>query len=167
MRILAIEAFRVGELRVPHRLEGPLFPLLGGVEPVDGEGFLHLGPDAHGGVHGGHGLLEDHGDGLAPEGPELFSGGGEDVHAVEGDLAGDLRPGVGQQGGQGHGGDRLAAARLPHQAQDLPRLHVEGDALHGVLAGGLGPEVDPEVFDVKHGVPPSVRRAAAAGCPRR
>ena len=146
--VLAIEHRRLRQFRVGHGLQGLLPPLGRAQLGVDHQGLFHLGADGHHRVHGGHGLLKDHGDLPAPKGPDGLPGGLEQVHPPEEDLAGEFRLGVAQQPRQGHGGDRLAAAGLPHQAQDLPFPHVQGDALHRFLPRRGIAEADVEVLNV-------------------
>ena len=115
----------VVELRVqPHVAEHLLRPaadLCGGVLAKNAQGFLHDPPDGEGGVQGGVGVLKDH---LGPPGVV------DDLPLVLGHA----------QDGLGQGG--LAAAGLPHQAQNLPLAQGDVDVfqhLDGALLGEGAP----------------------------
>ena len=156
MGVLLIDGLGVGKIHVPQGLQGTLLPLLRLQLRVDPQGFLHLRPNAHDGVHGAHGLLKHHRDGAALS---LSHGGAvqrQQVLAVQQHLSGDVRPLSGQQAGHHHGGDGLAAAALPHQTHDLAVRHRQADAPHSVVVGVMEP--DTEVFDLQHDHEPPFRR---------
>ena len=128
-----------------HHLQELLHPGLPGaglgVQAPDAHGLLDDLPHRHAGVQGAVGVLE-HDLHILAHGPQLALVLGHQVHAVKLDAAlGGLdepqhRPG---QGG-------LAAAGLPHQAQGLPLVEVEGDVVHrlDVALGAEGPALDGE-----------------------
>jgi len=126
-----------------------------GAGVVGEEGFGDLGADAHDRVEGGHGLLEDHGDGLAAEGTDPGFGEGEDGLAVEEDLAGDAG-GWGEKTQEGERGGGFSGAGFADQAEGLAGSEGEGDGVDD----GFGAEGDGEVRDFEElGVGGSVGHA--------
>src|SRR5439155_12787671 len=105
--------------------------LLLGHAHVKLEGFAYLLADGKHGVEGGHRVLEDHGDLIAPDVAHLVVAILEQVfapvkHLARLRLAG--RPGY--QAHDGEGRDALARTRLAHDAQRLALVEVEGNAVH-------------------------------------
>src|SRR5439155_3684761 len=96
-----------------------------------------------------HRLLEDHRDLVAPHGAELLGLEREDVASLELDeAAGTDVPGwLGNEAEDGERGDRLAAPRLPHDAEGLTGPDIEGDAVDGPrrAAALLGHEIGLQV----------------------
>ncbi len=92
--------------------------------------------------------MKDHSDLLAPQRPDRLPGGLEQVQPLKENGAGELRLGVAQQPRQGHGGHRLSAAGLAHQAQNLPFIHVQGDSLHRLPPFRRVAEANVEVLNV-------------------
>ena len=79
--------------------------------------------------------LEGEGELFHPQGLPVALLHAQQLPAVEEHLAADLGHGVGQAGdGPGQGG--LAAARLPHQGQDLPPVQGEAHRVEGELRKG-------------------------------
>ncbi len=149
MGILGIELLRVGELCLGHGLQGPLLPLPGSELGVEEQTLLHLGSDAHEGVQTGHGLLKDHRQIAALDLAELSLTALEELLPRQGDAPPHLHQPPGQQAADAHGGDGLAAARLPHQAQNLPLVQGEGDPVHGAAALPGPEEADVQVVDTQ------------------
>ena len=85
-----------------------------------------------------HGALEHHRDRLPPALAHGVFVEGEEVFAVEADLAGVVAGVVGRQAHQRHRNGSLAAARLPHQAQRLALMQREADILDGRNLALLG-----------------------------
>ena len=73
---------------------------------VNDKGFRHLLPDGQVRVEGGHGVLEDHGDAFAADGPEFLFRATEQIRAVQ------------------HGGTAFNAAR---RHRNEPHHGVAGD----------------------------------------
>src|SRR5207244_843951 len=95
-----------------------------------------------------HRLLEDVGDLLSADPPELRRGQLEKVCAPE--QAAPGHAGVrGQEPRHRHRGHRLPAARLPDQGHDLALRDAERDPVHGLDRAVLGPEADREVLDLE------------------
>ncbi len=139
----------VGDADQVEQLHGP-GPGLGFADVLVGQDrLLELPADRVHGVQAGHGVLEDHGDLLAPDSGLLLVGQPEQVAAAEVDLAAD----AGRAGKQAHdrqGGHALAGARLADDPQHLPRLEGIADAPHGVDDAVVGGEVDGQVLDLEH-----------------
>jgi hypothetical protein len=124
--LVGITAQRLGRRGHPHQAQG--LGRLGqrrrpGETTVVGD---HLGDQAshsEHGVEGRHGLLVHHGDPAPPDPFHGLLGQGQQVVPLEEDPpAHDAAGGVRHQAHKGEGGYRLAAAGLPHQAQDLAPL---------------------------------------------
>ena len=80
-------------------------------------------------VEGGHGLLEDHGDLVAPDGLHLLFGHLGQVLAVEQDLAVADPAGLFDKTHDGEGGDALSGAGLSHYSQDLAFFDLKAYAV--------------------------------------
>ena len=134
-----------------HQLEQfngpPALLLLGQLLPL--KGLVHLAADAQHRIEGGHGLLEDHGDLLAPDFLQLPLAHFGDVRPLVADFAAGDPAGLLQQAQDGAEGLALAAARLAHQAEGLPLEDLEGDAVHGADGLPLAGEGHVEITDFK------------------
>ena len=153
-----IHALAVGDAHHLQQLDGALLDLLLGAAlvVVEGDDLVQLVADAEHRVQGGHGLLENHGDRVAPQ--------------VLHDLIRRFRHVVGliaqvqaylalhhlalrplQQLHQRQAGNGLTAAGLAHHAHGLADGDGEADAVHGFDHAGVGEEVGMEVIKL-HGV---------------
>jgi len=106
---------------------------LGRALAMDGEGLGEDLPDAHAGVEGGEGVLEDdlH---AAAHGAELAGAEGEEVGSVVEDLASG-----GFNEAEEHAGDGgFAGAGLADEAKDFPAMNGEGDVFNDT-AGAIIP----------------------------
>ena len=112
--------------------------------------------DPHQRVQPGQRLLEDHAEVAAAHGVLLLRLELEHVGAAESQLAVAGAP-VGQQPDQAASQRRLAAARLPHQTEDLARVQVEAHAVDRTDRTTLGAVPDPQVAYLEHRVPGYVR----------
>ena len=95
---------------------------------VEVDALRNLVPHGEDGVQGGHGVLEDHGDLLAPDLLQLPDLHGEDVLPVQLQLPTLHHPGgMGDQLQNGQGGGGLSGAGLAHQTHRpaLPDLQVQ------------------------------------------
>ena len=127
------DAHEVQQLRHPPVHLGPRH---GGLVAEDG--LRDLCGDRGDRVQRIHGALEDHGDALPADVGQLLLGDRGEVLALEQHLPGHARGGR-QQAGDREGGGGLATPGLANQAQRLPRLQDEREAVHGVdLALGRG-----------------------------
>ena len=113
---------------------------------MEAQDLGHLLADGEHRVEGGHGLLEDHGDAVAPDAAHLLLRAVQQVFPLEADLPGDRGLGVGQEAQHRHGGDGLAAARFAHQPQGFAGLEVKAHP-------GQGPDVAPGGGEVDRQVP--------------
>src|SRR6185295_1135235 len=96
-------------------------------------------------------VLEDHRDVVAAQRAHLGLGRRQEVLAVEQDLARDPRVLRARQPHHGERRDRLARARLAHDAEHLAGLDRVGDAVQRLDDTVLGLEVDAEVLDLEQG----------------
>jgi hypothetical protein len=115
--------------------------------PVEPEDLHDLLADGEHRIERSHGLLEDHGDAVAPDLAHAVRGRTQQVLPQEADVAADGGLGRGEQPEDGQGGDGLAAARFPHQAQGFAGAEVEADAGHRPHLALEGVEVDLKVPD--------------------
>jgi hypothetical protein len=98
---------------------------------VDQEGLSHEVEQRHAGIERGKRILEDHLH-LAAQGPQLLPAQLADLdHRAVGDPHEDLPAGRLDRAHDAPGGRGLAAAALAHEAQRLPLVDVEVDAVHG------------------------------------
>jgi len=149
VRIVAETLFCVGQGDLVHGFEdaGAEFGA-GDVGMVGTDGFGDLVADAHDGVEGGHGFLEDHGDAAATVGAHFLFWEGEEVFAVEENFAGG--DGVGrEQAEDGEGCCGFAGAGFADEAEDFAGRDGEIDVVHDGTRAGLGAEGDGEVADVE------------------
>ena len=135
---------------------------------VAGEGFGKLGAHPEVGVEGGHGVLEDHADALAADGPKGAFAAVQEVDAAEACLAGfDASGRAGDQAQEGEAGDALAGTGLADDAEGLAAFEAERDPLHGADDSVPGVEADGQVLDLeqRHALspPPSAGPAHRAG----
>ena len=115
----------------------------------------HLGDlvaDPHQRIERRHRLLEHHGDAAAAQAEPAVLVEGQQVLAVEHDLAGLGDHGVGQQAHQRMGAHRLAGAGFADHAKDLAGGEIERNAVHGVGAVAAGRQRQLEVLDGDGGV---------------
>ncbi len=117
-------------LRNPYlckKLQHGLFCLFpGNILMVLKKHLGHLLSHGNQGIQGGHGVLEDHGDLFAAYLAHPLPGRSYQLFAVKADGGTLLNPGrIRKQMQDGHGGYALAAAGLPHNAQDFALSHGE------------------------------------------
>jgi hypothetical protein len=123
VRVLLRPPFGVSDTDVAQDLNSLLLRLALGDVLVDADGLADLVPDGEDGVEARHGVLEDHGDVVAPDLLHPLLGGLEQVLALEEDLTLrilDRRSGVETHDAESR--HALAAAGLAHDPQCLPRL---------------------------------------------
>ena len=155
--ILVKTLFRIRDPDKAEHLDGLFLCLAAGELPavrgagVDPHGFHDLIPAGENRVQRAQAVLKDHGDPAAAHRLHLFFRQGEKVFPFKEDLT--LVPGEALLVIEAHdrlAGDRLAAAGLAHQAEDLTALHMEGDALHRGHQTALRAEAGGEVIDFKN-----------------
>ena len=132
MGIFAVDRLGRGQLHRLQGLQGQALPLRSGKPFVNVQNLLHLGADLHQGVHGAHRLLKYHADLPALDPPQLGAGDVKQFPSVQQNLAGVVAPAPGQQPRHAHGGDGLAGAGLPYQAQNFAVMDGEGHPRHGL-----------------------------------
>ena len=147
----------LGNANQLQQLNGPVPGGLFVQALVELQGLRNLIPDGKYRVQGGHGLLENHGDPVAPELPHFLFGQGQKVLAVKDDAAA-LVPAGGRihQTHDRQAGDAFAAAGFTHNAQCLSLVQGKGDAVHRLGNTGIGVEIGFQVFYFQqtHGTPP-------------
>ena len=125
---------------------------------VQPEDLRDLASDTHGGVEGCHRFLEDHRNHVATKAGEGGFRGADDLGVAQPHRTGGqgvLR----QQTHHRKCGDRLARARLPDQAQSLPRGDLEVDTAHGCHLPAT--EADSQVTHLQQAHEGSPRRCSA------
>ena len=161
MGILPVYLLRLRQVHVPQGLQGQLPPLSRRQVRVHPQALLHLGPDAHGGVHGAHRLLKHHADVLSLDAAQGVAAAGQQVPPVQQDLPPEGRLLWPQQAGDHHGGDGFSAAGFPHQAHDLAVAHCQVDAPHRLVVRPVKLHV--QIPDLQHTVTSPI---PFAGAPR-
>ena len=117
----------------------------------------HLLADRQDRVERGHRLLEDHRDVAAADLAHLFRRERQQIAAVERDAALRHPPGLGEQAHDGERGDRLAAAGLADEGDDLAAINRIGDAVDGPNGAARGLEPDMQVAHLKQRRPGGAR----------
>ena len=131
MRIGTVETLGIGNVDQPHRRQDPFAPGLAGALGAL-QGFADLRAHGHDRVERVERILEHHADVPAADLPHFPLPQPQQVAAREVDGAA-ANVGIGRQELDERAYDRaLARAGLPHQAEDLARTHVEGDAVDDV-----------------------------------
>ncbi len=123
MRVVSPAALGRGDGDLAESLDGALasFGAGDGLAVVGQHGLGDLVADAHDGIEGGHGLLEDHGDARAAQLLQFGGAGGGQLAAVEEYRAGEPRLGR-QQSHDGQGGDAFTGAGFADQSEGLSRV---------------------------------------------
>ncbi|MDT4847552.1 hypothetical protein FQZ97_816120 [compost metagenome] len=150
----------IGNAHAVEQVEGFLARLRLGEAAVQHQRLADLARDGVHRVQRRHRLLEDHADAVAADLAHLLLGQADEFLSVELDAARDLGRRR-QQAHERHHGDRLAAARLAHDAQRFAALQREGDAAHGFGRAALRLQADVQVVDFEqgHGGLPCARQA--------
>ena len=100
-------------------------------------------------IQGGHGVLEYHGDLLAPDLHHFLFALFADVLAPEEDLVRLHHAGRLDQFEDGKAADGFAAARLAHDTQHLPLIQGKADAVHRLDHAPEGVEIGPQIFHLQ------------------
>ena len=119
--------------------------LLVGHLQVNLQRLHHLLADGQHRVERGHRLLEDHRDVAAAPLAHLLLGEVEQVLPLEQDLALGDAAGFGEQAHDRERGDRLAAAGLAHDGDDLAPVDGVGNAFDRANGAARGFEVDVQI----------------------
>ena len=147
--VLVEHRLGVGDLHRAEHLQALFRRLLLVHALVDHKGLGQLALDGEHRVQAGHGLLEDDGNGVAPDVVHIVHGQLGQVPALKEDLPRvDIAVGV-QQAQDAHGGHGLARAGLAHNADGLARLQAVGHVVHCLDGAVPGPEIGVEVLDLK------------------
>ena len=119
---------RVGDAHQFEQLHGPV-ARSGAGRAVYTQGLGDLAPHPHDRIQRGHGVLEYHGDFLAPDGLQFRGGEVQQVPPPVDHLSGRDTSIVRQQSDQGRDRDRLPGAGLAHHAQYVTGIQGETDIL--------------------------------------
>ncbi len=112
------------------------------------DNLRHLVTDRVDRVQRGHGLLENHGDLIAPDAPHPGFCELEQVFLLEQYFAAGYPAGRGRyEPHDGGSRDALSAAGFSHEAQGLSRRDLEAHVVHRLENGAPDLELDLEVFD--------------------
>jgi hypothetical protein len=151
VRVVVQPPARVGDADHVEHLRRALAALLLARAVVGAVGLHQL--LAHGVVrmHRRQRVLEDHRDVVAAQRPQALVAHGEDVVAVEADLAAQRRVARAGQAHHREARDALPGARFAHDAQRPALLDAERHAVDGVHDPVLGRELDPQVVDLEQG----------------
>jgi hypothetical protein len=104
-------------------------------------------------VHRRQGVLEDHRDLPAAQGPHLGHGHPDELRAVQPDLAGHLGPAALVQAHDRQAGHTLAGAGLADDAERLAALQGEAQPVDGLHQAVVGREVHLQVVDLQERLP--------------
>ena len=118
---------------------------------MQAERLDELEADREAGVQAGRRLLEDHGHVLAGELAALAVGHGQKIAAGKGEAVGADAARIGDKAHQSQHGDALAGAGFADDAEHLPLLQPEADAVDGAHNAGGGGKLDGEVLDLEEG----------------
>ena len=149
---------RVGDADPVEHLLGPGQGGLLVQRLVDLDGLDQLLADLVERVQRAQRILEDHRHLLAAQLADAIVGRGDQLLAVEPDLAGDVRGLAVEQAHDGHARHALAGTRLAHDRQGLAPEDVVGELVDGLELAVLGRELDLEVADLQE----RLRRGAHA-----
>ena len=149
VRVFAEALLRLGDADRLQQGEGRLLRLLAVHLEVVDQRLGDLAADLHDRVERGHRVLEDHRHLRAPDRAHLLLGVSGDVGALVVHVAVADHVALGQQPHDRAGQDRLARARLAHDAEGLAAVEAEGHAVHRSHGSPLGQEVRLEVDDAQ------------------
>ena len=137
--IAAERAFGIRQAHLGEHVHRDAPGLAHGDLLVAANALAHLLAHAHGGIQAGHGVLEDHGELLAPVGLHLLVAELGEILALEQDFAAlEAHWGRGQQLHDGLHAHALAAAGFADDGEGLARIQVEIDAAHRLHFAGIG-----------------------------
>ena len=111
------------------------------------DGFGDLVSDAHDGIEGGHGLLEDHGQAKATQLLQIGRAGGSGVAAFKDNGAGDTRLRR-QESHDGQGGDAFSGAGFADEGESFTGGKRERNLSHGSDGALWRGELDGEVVEL-------------------
>ena len=121
---------------------------------VEHQGLRQLVGDGVDGVEGGHRLLENHRDLVAPDFPQHAFLRAQQFPASEADAPAGMEAGRADQAHHGERRHRFAAGRLPHQGQAFPLRDGKRDPVHRAGQAVLGVKIGLQVlyFQQVHGL---------------
>ena len=111
-------------------------------------GFGDLISDAHDGIEGGHGLLEDHGHAEAAQVLEFGGAGGGEVAVFKQNLAGEARLGR-KESHDGQRGDALAGTGFDDESEGFSGGEGEREFAHGGYGTAWRRELDGEILEIE------------------
>ena len=110
-------------------------------------GLGQLLADAHDGVQGGQGVLEDHGDLIATDPVELVLADLQQVLAAVEDLTAIDDGVAGQDAHDGAAGNGLTGAGLTNDGEGLALVQIKADIPNGLHLTIAGPEGNSQIFN--------------------
>ena len=140
VRVVLDASLGRGHAHLAQRLLGAVHRLAPARAFVQHEHLGDLLADRRQRIERRHRLLEDHGDALAAQAPQLGCRRVLDLLAVEHDLAAGERQRPAQQAHDGQRGNALAAPEFAHQPERLAAADLERDVLDGVVGSRRRPE---------------------------
>ena len=151
MRVLPVYRIAIRDAGGCQAFHGSFSPLSRAQLPaVVAENFLHLLSHLLGGIQGCQSILKHKGAVLSPEAAPPGVIQLRQLPACKADAAaGEKSAGLLNQPHDALGGHGLSAAGLSHQRHGLPRLHMEGDATHGLHRAPAAVKNDSQVADLK------------------
>src|SRR5262249_21492047 len=142
-----------GDARLLQHRHDALGGAARGEAAVGGHGLADLVADPQHGVHGRHGVLEDHRDVAAAELADLLVRHRGDVRgpavAPQDDAAPDDAAGIGDEPEDGERGHRLAAPGFADDADGFTPVDVERDAVDDAHHAAGGEEPGLQVLDLQ------------------
>ena len=115
---------------------------------VDAEGLAELPVYGKHGIQAGHGLLEDHGDGVSANVVQFVHGELCELPSLKIDLPGLYISIVVKQAQDAHGGDGFPRAGFSHHAQGFSCLQGVGHVVDSLYDSPFGLKIGFQVFDL-------------------
>ena len=158
VRVLLETLLGFGDADVLEKLENDFLSVLAGGTEVDAQRFGQLLADLHDRIQRGHRILEDHRHLGAPDLLAILQAHGGELGSLEEHRALADHVATGEQTHDRTRKDRLAAARLAHDAQPLAVLKRERHTVDGTHHTTGRDEVGSKIVDLEKGA------AFAADC---
>src|SRR5664280_916373 len=160
MRVLAKTPFGLRDTYEMNHLDGTLLRLSAIDLLMQGNGFTNLISNSVDRIERRHGLLEDHGDLVAPYRTHLFFIFLQEVFPMEEYLAfNDLARRIRNESHDREGRNRFSTARLAHQTYNLSSVDRQVNTIHGRNNTVLCVEERAQILDINerfsivHGAP--------------
>jgi hypothetical protein len=110
--------------------------------------FRNLVAHLKGGIKGSHGLLENHGDSVATDAPDIGFAQSDQIPSLEQNLTvNNLAGGIRNQSHNRQCGYALTAARLPYESQCFTTFDFQVDTVNSLYGTTVGEKGRPEIFN--------------------